>query len=128
VSSIGANAREQGGRVQTTPTENRDLKQSLAAGDAERERAVAQRTRGVVLASMGVMQGQKADRRRSRSMAMAAGLVALVLLGPLVWWAVETAIEEQRFSGLTGQFSLWICLFAAGLAAAILAGWLRRRP
>ena len=77
---------------------------------------------------VGVMQDQEAYRKRSRSMALAAALVALVLLGPLVWWAVDTMVEEQRLTGLTGQFSLWICLFAAGLAAAVLAGWLRRRP
>lgn len=128
MNAIGADAREQGGGVQTGPPENHDLTETLANGDATRDRAVARRTRGVVLASMGVMQDQRADRKRSRSMALAAALLVLVLLGPLVWWAVDTMIEEQRLTGLTGQFSLWICLFAAGLAAAVLAGWLRRRP
>ncbi|HEX7730815.1 MAG TPA: hypothetical protein VF392_17425 [Terracidiphilus sp.] len=128
MTAAGPDSREQGGSVQSSPSENQELTHSLAGGDAGRERSVAHRTRGVVLASMGVMQDQEAYRKRSRSMALAAALVALVLLGPLVWWAVDTMVEEQRLTGLTGQFSLWICLFAAGLAAAVLAGWLRRRP
>ena len=124
----GADSRGPGSSVQSNPSDKRELTQSLAGANAGRERSVARRTRGVVLASMGVMQDHRADRNRSRSMALAAGLVALVLLGPLVWWAVDTFVDEQRLTGLTGQFSLWICLFAAGFAAAILAGWLRRRP
>lgn len=128
MTTAGPGARQQGGSVQTNPSQDRDLTAALAGSDADRDRGVARRTRGVVLASMGVMQDQKAYRKRSRSMALAAALVALVLLGPLVWWAADTLIEEHRLTGLTGQLSLWIFFFAAGLAAAVLAGWLRRRP
>lgn len=107
---------------------DRDLVSALAGRQANRECVVAHQTRRVVMASKGVMEDQKAGRKRSRALALAAVLVIVLVLGPLVWWAGYVLLEEEHVGGLTGQLSLLIFLFSGALlASALLAGWARRK-
>jgi hypothetical protein len=74
------------------------------------------------------MQDQKAGRKRIRSVALAAILVVVLVLGPLVWWAVDNLIAAEHLGDVTCQFALWVCILCPALVAcALLAGWVRHR-
>lgn len=109
---------------------NADSLRGVAASleDADRDRSVAGNTRRVVMASMGVMKDQKATRNRSRSLALAAILLVLLILAPLAWMAMDHFFAGGHMGDLTTEFILWACILCpALLAAALVAGWLRNR-
>ena len=107
---------------------NPDLLEALAGKQASRERIVAEKTRRVVMASFGVMQDQKAGRRRTRSLVLASVLLAILAFGPLAWRVADDLIGGEHISDIATQTSLWACiLFPAILAAFLVAGWSRSK-
>jgi hypothetical protein len=108
---------------------DRELVSALAGKQAGREQAVAYRTRRVVMASHGVMQDQKAGRRRTRALALASILLVILAMGPFVWRVSDDIIGGEHWSDVATQGGLWLCiLFPALVAAALVAGWMRQRP
>ena len=103
---------------------------SLAAslGDSERDRSVARSTRRVVMASMGVMRDQQAAHKRTRSVALAALVIVLLAVAPLAWLVVDYFNSGGHWGDLTSEFGLWVCVLCPALvAAALVAGWLRKK-
>ena len=107
---------------------HRDLLAALAGKQAGRDRAVAENTRRVVMASAGVMKDQRADRKRSRSLALASILLVLLALGPFVWRVADDVIGGEHWSDIATQTSLWVCILCPAIIAAVLvAGWSRMK-
>jgi len=105
-----------------------ELLAALSGKQAARDRAVAENTRRVVLASLGVMQDQKAGRRRTRSLVLAFLVLALLAFGPFVWRVTDDLIGGEHISDMATQTSLWACILCpAILAAFLLAGWQRSK-
>jgi hypothetical protein len=112
----------------TSGDANRDLLSALSGRQAGRERAVAESTRRVVMASLGVIKDQQAGRRRTRSLALAAMLIALLAFGPFAWRVADDLIGGEHISDIATQTSLWACILCpAVLAAFLFAGWSRRK-
>jgi hypothetical protein len=107
---------------------HRDLLSALAGNQAGRDRAVAHKTRRVVLASLGVMQDQKAGRKRGLAVALAALLLVVVVLGPFFWRVADELIGGELIGDTATEFSLWVCILCPALvAAALVAGWMRKK-
>jgi hypothetical protein len=105
-----------------------ELARALSGKDADRDRAVAQQTRRVVLASLGVIKDMNAGHRRNRAVAIAATLLVFFVVGPPVWWLADTLIEEERLTSPVSEIAVWGFLMStAVLGSALLAGWLRRK-
>jgi hypothetical protein len=105
-----------------------DLIAALTGRDAGRDRAVAHRTRRVVLGSHGVIQEQKQDKSRARAVALAVTLVVLLLMAPLLWEVTDSLIAGEHLGDPRNQWSLWACIVCPTLiGAAVIAGWWRRR-
>jgi hypothetical protein len=110
------------------PHVDEDLLSALAGREANLDCAVAYRTRRVVLASLGVLQEQKANRRRNRAVALAALLLMVLALGPFIWHLTDMLFEGEHITDIAAQVALWACILSpAILAAVLMAGWLRRR-
>ena len=106
---------------------DRDLLSALSGTEASRDRAVAYNTRRVVMASLGVMQDQKAERKRSRGLAIASVLLMVLALGPFFWRVADDLIGGEHISDVATQTSLWVCILCPALLAAVLvAGWRRK--
>jgi len=104
-----------------------ELLSALAGHQADRESAVAHRARRVVSTSWGLMQEQKGGRKRTRSIALASLLMAILAVGPFVWRLTDDLIGGEQLSDSATQFSLMICVLCPVLVAAVIvAGWLRR--
>jgi hypothetical protein len=112
----------------TAMQDDREIIGALAGRQAEHDRGVAQKTRRVVMASLGVMQEQKAGRKRIRALALAAILIVIFVVGPAVWWVADTLADEGLLGSPTWEIGVWtFLLISALLGCALLAGWLRRK-
>ena len=105
-----------------------DLIEAAAGFESNRARATADKTRRVVMTSAGVMQEQRAGRKKTRAMALAATLVVFFVVAPPIWWIAENLIEEEHVTSTLSELAVWgFFSVTALLGSALLAGWLRRR-
>lgn len=111
------------------PHKHSDLLRALAGNCGQRDREAGDKTRRVVLASLGVLKDQSHFRRRNRALALATLLVLLVLLGPFLWWGWEQLLCGDSLNSAQCQLHIFLYfLGGAVMASVILAGWLKRKP
>jgi len=126
--SRGASSGASGNPPTPRPETSPDLLAALTGRDADRERAVAHRTRRVVLSSHGVLQEQKQDKSRARSVALAVTVVVLILIAPLLWEVTDSLVAGEHLGDPRTQWSLWACIICPMLlGAALIVGWWRNR-
>lgn len=105
-----------------------ELISALSGRDANRERTTANRTRRVVMSSLGVQREQRQGGSRSRAVALAIALVVLVMIAPLIWEATDSLIAGEHLADPGSQLSIWACIVCPTiLGAALIAGWWRKR-
>ena len=103
----------------------RELASALGQGD--RDRNVAGNTRRVIATSLGVLKSQKAGRKRGLSLALAAILLILLVVGPLAWFAADYFESGTRLNDAATQIAVWACILCPALiAAALVAGWMKK--
>lgn len=125
--SSAAQANSPMGNPEPSEAGDRDLLSALTGHQAGRESVVAHRTRRVVSASWGLMQQQSAGRKRTRAVALAASLLAVMALGPFVWRLADDLTGGELLCDTAAQFSLLVCVLCPTLVAAVIvAGWARR--
>jgi hypothetical protein len=105
-----------------------ELLSALSGREANRERAIAYRTRRVVLGSAGVLKESREGRSRSRAVAMAIAVIVLLLIAPLLWELTDGFMAGEHLGDAGNQLSMWACVACTTLlGAALVAGWLKRR-
>ena len=119
--SVGVRAPEGG-------VESTDILAALSGLDANRERAIAFRTRRVVQSSLGVLQEHAQGKARVRAVAIGVTFVVLLLITPLIWEAIDSVVAGEHLAeDPGGQLSLLALVMCPTiLAAALVAGWWRR--
>ena len=109
-------------------SQNQDVLSALAGTDAGRDRVVANRTRRVVLSSLGVMREEQEGRSRARGLAIAVLVLVPLLIAPLLWELTDSFIAGEHPGDPGSQLALWggiVCCTL--LAAALVAGWWKNR-
>jgi hypothetical protein len=108
--------------------QNQDILSALAGTEAGRDRVVANRTRRVILSSLGVMREEREGRSRARGLALAVLVLVPLLIAPLLWEVTDSFIAGEHPGDPGSQLTLWagvVC--CALLAAALVAGWWKNR-
>lgn len=104
------------------------IQRSRAIADADRDRAVAHKTRRVVLASLGILNDLKAGHKRNRAVAVAAILVLFSVMALPLWFLFYSMFADDNTAGVAWEIAVSGFFLCCGLVgSALLVGWLRAR-